>query len=49
MIQQDTLFDAYTTWYWENSESYRLGTNTNGTFTPSDIFTWGDMPRDEFR
>ena len=40
---------VYDEWYWENSESYRLGTNTNGTFTPSDIFTWGDMPRNEFR
>lgn len=40
---------VYDEWYWENSESYRLGTNTNGTFTPSDTFTWGDMPRNEFR
>ena len=40
---------VYDEWYWENSETYRLGTtNANGTFTPSDIFTWGDMPRDQF-
>ena len=40
---------VYDEWYWENSESYRLGNkNANGTFTPSD-FTWGDMPRNEFR
>ena len=41
---------VYDEWYWENSESYRLGNkNANGTFTPSDTFTWGDMPRNEFR
>lgn len=41
---------VYDEWYWENSESYRLGTeNANGSFTPSDIFTWGDMPRSEFK
>lgn len=40
---------VYDEWYWENSETYRLGTtNANGTFTPSDTFTWGDMPRDQF-
>ncbi len=39
---------VYDEWYWENSETYRLGTTTNGTFTPSDTFTWGDMPRDAF-
>jgi hypothetical protein len=41
---------VYDEWYWENSETYRLGTkNADGTFTPSDIFTWGDMPRSEFK
>lgn len=41
---------VYDEWYWENSETYRLGTeNADGTFTPSDTFTWGDMPRSEFR
>ena len=41
---------VYDEWYWENSETYRLGTqNANGTFTPSDTFTWGDMPRSEFK
>ena len=40
---------VYDEWYWENSDSYRLGTtNANGTFTPSNTFTWGDMPRDQF-
>lgn len=40
---------VYDEWYWENSETYRLGTkNANGTFTPSDTFTWGDMPRAQF-
>ena len=40
---------VYDEWYWENSQTYRLGTkNANGTFTPSDTFTWGDMPRDQF-
>ena len=40
---------VYDEWYWENSETYRIGTtNANGTFTPSDTFTWGDMPRDQF-
>lgn len=40
---------VYDEWYWENSETYRLGTqNADGTFTPSDTFTWGDMPRDQF-
>lgn len=39
---------VYDEWYWENSETYRLGTTTNGTFTPSDTFTWGDMPRSAF-
>ncbi len=40
---------VYDEWYWENSKTYRLGTtNANGTFTPSDTFTWGDMPRDQF-
>lgn len=40
---------VYDEWYWENSETYRLGaTNANGTFTPSDTFTWGDMPRNQF-
>ena len=40
---------VYDEWYWENSETYRLGTtNANGTFTPSNTFTWGDMPRDQF-
>lgn len=40
---------VYDEWYWENSETYRLGTtNANGTFVPSDTFTWGDMPRKDF-
>ena len=40
---------VYDEWYWENSKTYRLGTtNADGTFTPSDTFTWGDMPRDKF-
>ena len=40
---------VYDEWYWENSQTYRLGTkNADGTFTPSDTFTWGDMPRDQF-
>ena len=40
---------VYDEWYWENSKTYRLGTkNADGTFTPSDTFTWGDMPRDQF-
>lgn len=40
---------VYDEWYWENSKTYRLGAeNANGTFTPSDTFTWGDMPRDQF-
>ena len=40
---------VYDEWYWENSETYRLGTtNANGTFIPSDTFTWGDRPRDNF-
>ena len=40
---------VYDEWYWENSTSYRLGSpNANGTFIPSDIFTWGDMPRENF-
>lgn len=40
---------VYDEWYWENSETYRLGTkNANGTFVPSDTFTWGDMPREAF-
>ena len=40
---------VYDEWYWENSESYRLGTqDADGTFTPSNTFTWGDMPRNEF-
>ena len=40
---------VYDEWYWENSETYRLGTtNADGTFTPSNTFTWGDMPRDQF-
>lgn len=40
---------VYDEWYWENSETYRLGTqNADGSFTPSDTFTWGDMPRDQF-
>ncbi len=41
---------VYDEWYWENSETYRLGTkNADGTFTPSDTFTWGDMPRENFK
>lgn len=40
---------VYDEWYWENSKTYRLGTqNSDGSFTPSDTFTWGDMPRNEF-
>ena len=40
---------VYDEWYWENSSSYRLGVqNPNGTFTPSDTFTWGDRPREDF-
>ena len=40
---------VYDEWYWENSKTYRLGTqNADGSFTPSDTFTWGDMPRDQF-
>ena len=40
---------VYDEWYWENSETYRLGeTNANGTFVPSNTFTWGDMPREAF-
>ena len=40
---------VYDEWYWENSATYRLGTtNANGTFVPSDTFTWGDMPREAF-
>lgn len=39
---------VYDEWYWENSNSYRLGTKNNNTFTPSDTFTWGDMPREAF-
>lgn len=41
---------VYDEWYWENSDTYRLGTaNADGTFTPSDTFTWGDMPRENFQ
>ena len=41
---------VYDEWYWENSETYRLGTkNADGTFTPSNTFTWGDMPRENFK
>ena len=32
---------VYDEWYWENSESYRLN--------DKDTFTWGDMPRSEFK
>lgn len=40
---------VYDEWYWENSNTYRLGNkNADGSFTPSDTFTWGDMPRDQF-
>lgn len=40
---------VYDEWYWENSATYRLGTtNANGTFVPSNTFTWGDMPREAF-
>ncbi len=40
---------VYDEWYWENSDTYRLGTQNGETFTPSDTFTWGDMPRSEFK
>lgn len=39
---------VYDEWYWENSKTYRLGVDANGTYTPFNDFTWGDMPRDEF-
>ncbi len=39
---------VYDEWYWENSQTYRLGVNANGTYTPFNTFTWGDMPRDQF-
>ena len=40
---------VYDEWYWENSETYRLGVDENGTYTPFNTFTWGDMPRSEFK
>ena len=39
---------VYDEWYWENSETYRLGVDENGTYSPFNTFTWGDMPRDQF-
>lgn len=39
---------VYDEWYWENSQTYRLGVDANGTYTPFNTFTWGDMPRDQF-
>ena len=39
---------VYDEWYWENSQTYRLGVNANGTYSPFNTFTWGDMPRDQF-
>ena len=39
---------VYDEWYWENSETYRLGVDANGTYSPFNTFTWGDMPRDQF-
>ena len=39
---------VYDEWYWENSETYRLGVDENGTYRPFNTFTWGDMPRDQF-
>ncbi len=39
---------VYDEWYWENSETYRLGVDANGTYRPFNTFTWGDMPRDQF-
>ena len=39
---------VYDEWYWENSETYRLGVDDNGTYSPYNTFTWGDMPRDQF-
>ena len=40
---------VYDEWYWENSETYRLGVDENGTYTSYNTFTWGDMPRSEFK
>ena len=40
---------VYDEWYWENSETYRLGVDANGTYTSYNTFTWGDMPRSEFK
>lgn len=39
---------VYDEWYWENSETYRLGVDASGKYTPFNTFTWGDMPRDQF-
>ncbi len=39
---------VYDEWYWENSETYRLGVDANGTYRPFNTFTWGDMPRNQF-
>ena len=39
---------VYDEWYWENSETYRLGVDASGTYRPFNTFTWGDMPRDQF-
>ena len=39
---------VYDEWYWENSQTYRLGVDANGTYSPFNTFTWGDMPRDQF-
>ena len=39
---------VYDEWYWENSETYRLGVDANGTYRPFNTFTWGEMPRDQF-
>ena len=39
---------VYDEWYWENSETYRLGVDANGTYRPFNTFTWGDIPRDQF-
>lgn len=40
---------VYDEWYWENSETYRLGVDANGNYTPFNTFTWGDMPRENFK
>ena len=44
----ETIRCVYDEWYWENSETYRLGVDANGTYRPFNTFTWGDMPRDQF-